>query len=181
VNIWVRPANFRDVGEILGLWLDGSPIPSQRLFRGGCFDTLTNAADLGNPRTILNLRRGPDPDTIANARIIHVPALDDIENYDTRHRRVQEWLAHCLAVLSSGETAWPVYVHCTSGRVRTGVVIAAALVLAGISPDVAVAEYMLSDGAQVELIEPAIDGVLAAASALAPNVSQLRAALCGAG
>lgn len=170
-----RPPNFRDVGEALGLWLDPSPIPEGRLLRGGKFDTLTNLEDLGNPRTILNLRRGPDPVHLHGARIVHVPAADGLENYDTRQRQVRDWLTKALRVLASAEL--PVYVHCTSGRDRTGIVVAAALVLIGVPPAIAIEEYLLSDGADLASIELAMVGILEARAGLALDERALRATL----
>src|SRR5689334_17175453 len=108
-----RPSNFRDVGEMLGLWLDVSPIPPGRLLRGGRFDHIATAADLGFPGTILNLRRGPDPEHLAGITRIHMPATDDLENYDTRQRRVRQWVGAALSELAGPKVAWPVYVHCT--------------------------------------------------------------------
>jgi protein-tyrosine phosphatase len=173
----MQPANFRDVGEALSLWLDPSPIPARRLLRGGKFDHLSSLDDLGQPQTILNLRRGPDPVHLG-VRIVHVPAADDVENYNTRQRPVRDWLTRALEVLAKTDTAWPVYVHCTSGRDRTGVVIAAALVAIGVPREIVAEEYMLSDRADRPSIELALDGILAAPPI---NVSSLRIALGCAG
>lgn len=167
-----RPLNYRDVGEVLGLWLDPSPVPTGRLLRGGKLDATTNA--FGDPRTIINLRRGADP-CLEGVRVVHVPSADDGENYLTRRRRVRAWLAKALRAIASAEP--PIYVHCTAGRDRTGVVIAATLLLVGVAPRVVVDEYMLSEGAEAALIEDAIAGVLEAREELATEATQLRAAL----
>ncbi|EYF05140.1 tyrosine-protein phosphatase [Chondromyces apiculatus] len=175
----LHPANFRDVGEILGLWLEPSPIASARLFRGGRFDTLAAVNDLGSPGTILNLRRGPDPDHLTGIRHVHVPAEDDVENYDTRLPRVRRWLGKALSVLADPEVTWPVYVHCTSGRDRTGVVIAAALLLVDVPREVVAEEYMLSEGADRSAIETAIEGILGERTALPIDRKKLQTALLG--
>lgn len=154
----MQPVNFRDVGEALGLWMDPSPVRQGRLHRGGAFDALARLEDLGSPRTILNLRRGPDPSHVG-ATIAHVPAPDDLENYHTQNRRVAEWVRRAVQVLASPDTRWPVYVHCTSGRDRTGVVVAACLLVVGVPRDVVVGEYSLSTGAKPDLIESALDGL----------------------
>lgn len=154
----MQPVNFRDVGEALSLWVDPSPVSAGRLLRGGKLDHLSRLEHFGHPRTILNLRRGPDPTHLA-ARIVHVPADDDIENYETRQRRVREWLTRALSVLADPATAWPVYVHCTSGRDRTGVVVASALAAIGVPRSIVAEEYMLSDGADRRAIELALDGI----------------------
>jgi protein-tyrosine phosphatase len=154
----MHPPNFRDAGEALSLWLDPSPIPAGRLFRGGRIDTLTHLEDLGHARTILNLRRGTDPDHLG-LPVVHVPAPDGLENYDTRVRRVSDWIQRALGVLAAPETQWPVYVHCTSGRDRTGVVIAAALVTLGVPSKAIIGEYLLSDGANHTLIARALYGL----------------------
>lgn len=170
------PVNYRDVGESLGLWLDPSPIPAGRLLRGGRLDPLAKPADLGHPATILNLRRGPDSKHLEGVRYLHVPAADDLENYDTSLRRVRKWLGAALAVLADPSTAWPVYMHCTSGRDRTGVVIAAALLLLDVPPAVVIEEYLLSAGANRSSIQRAVDGILGGGT-LGVNPERLRAAL----
>ncbi|MGK3961935.1 tyrosine-protein phosphatase [Sorangium sp. So ce118] len=176
-----RPVNYRDVGEALGLWLDVSPIPAGRLLRGGRFDAMTAAGDLGSPGTILNLRRGPDPAHLTGVTYVHVAADDDIENYDTRQRRVRSWLGRALSVLATPELVWPVYVHCTSGRDRTGVVIAAALLAIDVPRQVVAEEYTLSDGADPAAIERSIDGILEWLPSTALHVTRLRAALTSGG
>ncbi|WP_437970552.1 tyrosine-protein phosphatase [Sorangium sp. So ce260] len=172
-----RPANYRDVGEILGLWFDVSPIPAGRLLRGGRFDPMTTASDLGSPGTILNLRRGPDPGHLTGVNHVHVAADDDVENYDTRQRRVRTWLGKALSVLATPALAWPVYVHCTSGRDRTGVVIAAALLAIDVPRRVVAEEYTLSDGADPIAIERAIDGILEWLPSAEIDRTRLRVAL----
>lgn len=172
-----QPANYRDVGEALSLWIEPPPVPMGRLLRGGKFDGLASAADLGHPRTILNLRRGPDSRHLPDVAYIHVPAANDVENYDTTHREVRQWLARALSVLASPATAWPVYVHCTSGRDRTGIVVACALRMIGVPREVVVEEFLLSDGAERELIERALDGACGARPDLAVDVRALRDAL----
>lgn len=170
-------SNYRDVGEALGLWLEPSPILPGRLLRGGKLDTLTTASELGNPRTILNLRQGPDPRHLAGIACLHVPAGNDVENYNTAHREVRAWLARAIGVLAHPDTAWPVYVHCTSGRDRTGIVIAATLVLLGLPHDVIVEEFLLSDGAERSLIEGALTGIVKAQATFGADVPGLQAAL----
>ncbi|WP_438017712.1 tyrosine-protein phosphatase [Sorangium sp. So ce315] len=176
-----RPANYRDVGDALGLWFDVSPIPAGRLLRGGRFDAMTTAGDLGSPGTILNLRRGPDPGHLAGVTYVHVAADDDVENYDTRQRRVRTWLNKALSALATPDVGWPVYVHCTSGRDRTGVVIAAALLAIDVPRQVVAEEYMLSDGADPGAIEQAIDGILEWLPSTGLLVTRLRAALTSGG
>lgn len=173
------PLNFRDVGEALGLWLDPSPLPAGRLFRGGRLDALTKAADLGNPATILNLRRGHDQKLLEGVRYLHVPASDELENYDTSQRKVRTWLREALSVLAGAKTAWPVYLHCTSGRDRTGIVVAAALLLLEVRPEIVVEEYLLSEGAQRGSILQAIEGIRESGGTLGVNPENLRAALLG--
>ena len=173
------PSNFRDVGETLALWLDPSPLPAGRLLRGGRLDALTRWSELGSPATILNLRRGPDQRTLSEVQYLHVPAANQLENYDTSARRVRVWLQDVLAVLADPATGWPVYLHCTSGRDRTGIVVAAVLVLLAVPRQVIVEEYLLSEGARPGPIQRALDGLLSGQGGLGVSPERLRAALTG--
>jgi protein-tyrosine phosphatase len=174
-----RPPNYRDVGEALGLWLDVSPVPTGMLLRGGRFDAMTTAEDLGSPRTILNLRRGPDPRHLGGVGYLHVAADDTVENYDTAERRVRAWLGKAISALVTPTLACPVYVHCTSGRDRTGVVIAAVLLALDVPRDVVAEEYMLSHGADRAAIDRAMDGILGWLPSIEADRARLRAALLG--
>lgn len=49
--------------------------------------------------------------------------------------------------------------HCTSGRDRTGVVVASVLLVLGVPATVVQEEYLLSDGADPTLIGQALDGL----------------------
>ncbi|ULH15265.1 tyrosine-protein phosphatase [Deinococcus sp. KNUC1210] len=151
--------NFRDVGEYLSLLTDASPLPAGRLLRGGKLDFVETPADIGRPGTILNLRRGPERQTFG-AQVLHLPAPNDLENYDTTNRRVRRWLNEVISVFEQGTLTFPVLVHCTSGKDRTGVVVAALLSILGTEPRWIVEEYLLSEGdVRAEWIQQALRGM----------------------
>ncbi len=154
-----HPINFRDLGESLALLLDDPPIAIGRIFRGGKFDALASAEELGGARTILNLRRGPDPRIAPDLTYLHAPTGDSIENYNTGDRRVRRWLRSSLGLLAEPGVAWPLYVHCTSGKDRTGVFVAALLRSLGVADGVIVEEYALSEGVDRVDVERALAGL----------------------
>ncbi|GGR08512.1 tyrosine-protein phosphatase [Deinococcus ruber] len=151
--------NFRDVGEYLSLLTDASPLPAGRLLRGGKLDFVDTPANIGQPRTILNLRRGPDRQTFG-AQVFHLPAPNDLENYDTTNPRVRRWLNEVISVFENSTLAFPVLIHCTSGKDRTGVVVAALLSILGIDKRWIIEEYLLSEGeVRAEWIQQALGGL----------------------
>jgi protein-tyrosine phosphatase len=154
------PLNFRDVGECLGILMDcAAPIPPGVLLRGGKFDWLDHPADLGHPRTIVNLRRGPDPEHLAGVRLRHLPASNAVENYETERPEVRAWVERALDAIVDPENDLPIYVHCSSGKDRTGVVIAALLWALEVPREVIVGEFLLSDAVARQDIEQALDGL----------------------
>lgn len=154
------PANFRDVGEILSIWLDPSPLPAGRLYRGGKLDPLMGPALAAPVRTVVNLRAGADA-PCPGVHIVHLPAPKGLDRYHTHLRPVRIWVRSVLERLADPSTSWPVYVHCASGRDRTGVIVAAALLAIGVDRAVAEQEYLLSDETDVNAIRRAIDGLVA--------------------
>ena len=171
----LHPANFRDVGQALTLWLEPSPILPGRLFRGGRIDALSTLADIGFPGTIVNLRQGADP-THLQVRNVHVPAPDRVENYETSLRPVAHWISDVLQALTSPDVRWPIYLHCTSGRDRTGVIVAAILHALDITNDIIVEEYLLSEGADAALMARALQGLPGIVGA--HEAAVLRSRLC---
>jgi len=151
--------NFRDVGDSLALVADADIFPTRRLFRGGKIDFVTDIATIETPATILNLRRGADPQNLP-AAFAHYAASNDLEKYETHVRGVRHWLNDVVGFFAAQSTRFPVLVHCTSGKDRTGVVVAALLLIVGIKRDWIISEYLLSDGdVTQEWIEMAIDGM----------------------
>ena len=66
--------NFRDVGEWLNMLAGSEILPVGRILRGGKLDFVTSAEDIGSPGTIINLRKGPDPDRLHfGADYLHFP------------------------------------------------------------------------------------------------------------
>jgi protein-tyrosine phosphatase len=151
--------NFRDVGESLEL-IAGAPIFSlKKLFRGGKIEFVTDAATIQNPATILNLRRGSDRQNFS-AFYAHFPASNDLEKYETSNREVRRWLNNVVSFFSEPDIRFPVLIHCTSGKDRTGVVVAALLTILGIDRSIIIEEYLLSDGeVHSDWIETALDGM----------------------
>jgi protein-tyrosine phosphatase len=121
--------NFRDFGEFINLISGRTILPAGRVFRGGTIKAIADPLKIGNPKTIFCLQKGADHPLpgICNQ---HFPISNDREKYDTSAPEVRTWLKTILRTLESG-IEFPLYVHCLSGRDRTGVVVAALLKVSG--------------------------------------------------
>jgi len=137
-------ANFRD----LGVWLreaDGRDLlPPGRVFRGGKLTFVASLDVVGSPATVLNLRRGPDPPLAAAQAHLSVPNGTDTNQ--THRPVVRRWLNAVMALLAAPDTAYPVYLHCTSGKDRTGIVAGVIGLVVGARLAAIEVEYALSDG-----------------------------------
>jgi len=169
--------NFRDVGGYAGL--DGRSVRWRRLFRADSLHRLAGddwAAfrELG-VRSVLDLRRGfevaqfgrvPEAEglTYHNPVLRHVDWSEVPHPEGTVHERWladrylnflvdgQEALAIALGVIADPAQA-PVVVHCLAGKDRTGVVVALALSLLGVSDEDVAADYALTETAMNRLTE----------------------------
>ncbi|MFC4312721.1 tyrosine-protein phosphatase [Steroidobacter flavus] len=139
--------NFRDVGLFINLIAGRTLLPERRLLRGGTIKWLQDLAAIGHPRTIFCLQGSADQQhpQICNH---HFPIANDIEKYDTSRAEVRTWLRGIVRTVASGTIEFPLYVHCLSGRDRTGIVVAAFLKICGADDDHIVQEYQLSAGAE---------------------------------
>ena len=151
--------NFRDVGEFINLLAAQILLPVGKLYRGGKLEFVVSAAHIGSPRTIVNLRKGDDTNTF-NTRVFHFPISNDYEKYETTNRQVKQWLRNVISIFENSDLAYPVLVHCTSGKYRTGVVVAALLKILQVPDSIIVEEYLLSDGfVKAELILMSLQGI----------------------
>lgn len=150
--------NFRDVGEFLRLLSSHDWLPPGRLLRGGKLDFVASLDEIGAPGTIVNLRSGPDPAHLTSASL-HFPTANVPEVYDTAGREVRRWLRGVVSAFGT-DLQYPVLIHCTSGKDRTGTVVAVLLHLLGVPKDLIVQEYLLSDGeVKAEWLEQALSGI----------------------
>ena len=151
--------NFRDVGEFVNFILDKKLISEGRLFRGGKIDFVEHHAQIGWVSSIVNLRKGADSAKF-NAQFFHFPISNDYEKYNTSDKNVRRWLNDIIKLFEDKTLTYPVLIHCTSGKDRTGVVIAAILKILEIPDDVIIQEYLLSDGeVKQEWIEQTLTGI----------------------
>jgi len=139
-----QAVNFRDVGEWVNVIAGDPRLPTHRLYRGGTLRHIEDPVVFGAPKTVFNLQRGPDP-SLRGVATHHFPIANDVEVYATQTPAVRAWLRGIVSVLAQG-IEWPLYVHCLSGKDRTGVVIATFLELLGVDHNLIVEEYLLSDG-----------------------------------
>ena len=103
--------NLRDVGEsVFELSPDSAFLPPNRLFRGGRIDACS-WVQLGAPKTVLNLRRDPDPSQedlqwrqTTAVDFVQLTAKNDLEKYDTAQREVRQWLTSVAKLLSDEST-----------------------------------------------------------------------------
>lgn len=150
--------NLRDLGESVNI-LAGTPLMKESvLFRGGSINQLFDQSELPPVSSIINLRSGKDLH-FPSKRQLHIPAVDSVENYHTKEAKVRQWLNRVLSSLVY-ESGFPVLIHCTAGKDRTGVVVALILQAIGVSRSVIIDEYLLSDGVtSADSIITALDGI----------------------
>ncbi|CAA6821460.1 MAG: Protein-tyrosine phosphatase [uncultured Sulfurovum sp.] len=137
--------NFRDVGESINLLVGLEVMKESVLYRGGRLNAIFKHEELLLIPSILNLRIAKDEKKF-NCIYLHVPATDKLENYDTTHRKVKKWINNVMGTMLKEEVHFPIYIHCTSGKDRTGVIVAVILKALGIEDKVIIEEYLLSDG-----------------------------------
>jgi protein-tyrosine phosphatase len=151
--------NFRDAGEFVNLIAGKELMRKERLFRGGKTNFCSTAADIATPGTIINLRHGQDPQDFG-ARMIHCPASNAIEKYDTSDPEVRIWLNSVFENFEHHELPLPLFIHCLSGKDRTGIVIGIILMMVNIPREIILEEYLLSDGdVRGDLFNNAMNGV----------------------
>ena len=151
--------NFRDVGEFINLLAAQMLLPVGKLYRGGKLEFVVSADLIGSPRTIVNLRKGDDINTF-KTNVFHFPISNDYEKYETTNRQVKQWLRNVISIFEDRDLAYPVLVHCTSGKDRTGVVVAALLKILQVPESIIIEEYLLSDGAvKAEWIMMSLQGI----------------------
>jgi protein-tyrosine phosphatase len=153
--------NFRDVGECLNLLSEQALFPTQRILRGGKLEFVTSAEQIGNPGTIINLRKGSDPkEKLFGADYRHFPIANDYEKYHTTDPMVRRWLNQIFVCISTSVERFPILFHCTSGKDRTGIVVAALLISLEIDRELVVQEYLFSEGEVARSwIENALDSI----------------------
>jgi protein-tyrosine phosphatase len=153
-----QAVNFRDVGLFVNTIAEADLLPVGRLLRGGTLRYVGSLDVVSNPKTIFNLQKGPDP-VFPGVENYHFPISNDYEKFKTSTPEVRTWLRGILARVAQG-VQFPLYVHCLSGKDRTGVVIAVFLEVLGIPRECIVQEYLLSEGHVSEhLVETALDGI----------------------
>lgn len=139
--------NFRDVGECVNLLANRQVFPTGVILRGGKLESVLSIEQIGSPGTIINLRKGPDPeDRHFGADYWHFAISNDHEKYDTTDSTVRRWLNEIMACVATKVTRFPILFHCTSGKDRTGVVIATILAICGVERELIIQEYLWSDG-----------------------------------
>ena len=151
--------NFRDVGAFVNLIMKKDVMQEGRLFRGGKTDFCRDAAMIGNPGTIINLRQGKDKKDFGTT-MLHFPICNDYEKYNTAVPEVRKWLNEIFKALENPELPMPLFIHCLSGKDRTGIVVGTLLMLLEIPRDIIIEEYLLSDGdVRKNLFNRALDGI----------------------
>jgi protein-tyrosine phosphatase len=148
--------NFRDVGATVNVFAGAPVLREGTLFRGGKIDFVDDAAQLGNPGLIVNLRRGVDPDL--GVPTVHIAADDRLENYNTADPFVRRWLVRVLDALTSSNASAPVLV----------------LTALDVPHDLIVADYLMTDGVDSDAaIRTALSGLARFASTLASYLARL--------
>lgn len=164
--------NGRDVG---GAPLDeGYRVACGQLYRGGDLARLTEGKGCTefatlNIATIVDTRASAEASATVNAAcatsatetvILELPKLlpDSPENYIAL---LDETTAIRLAFQTLGDSdSYPVYMHCITGRDRTSVISALVLAVLGASRETIMADFELSEQADVAVKPPSMEALL---------------------
>ena len=151
--------NFRDFGAYINLILGTSVLPEGKFYRGGSVDYVKSTSEIAHCNTIINLRSRADFEDF-NVNYLHFSMANTIEKYDTSQNEVKRWLHSIVKTFENPNLSYPVLIHCLSGKDRTGIVVAALLLILGIDGATIIEEYLLSDGdVTTELISLALEGM----------------------
>lgn len=151
--------NFRDVGAFINLISGKEVLPEGRMYRGGSIDYVKEHKEIDDVKSIINLRNGADSNDFDSA-YFHFPMSNKIEKYDTTQKEVRTWLNTIMSTFENQNLKYPVLIHCLSGKDRTGIVVAAILLILGVDKSVICKEYMLSDGdVDEDLITMSMEGI----------------------
>ena len=136
------------------------------IYRGGDLDLVTDMKEVAMPKTVLNLRMRPDPEWIeaSGVRMLHFPFRNTGINdtYETKKRENRMWLREVMVELGKlTEADFPLYIHCRSGKDRTGLLVALLLLLLDTPLPVVIEDYLCIEVGEVkrEWIETALVGV----------------------
>lgn len=152
--------NFRDVGAFINLIAGHEMMYENLLFRGGKTDFCKSGEEIGSPKTILNLRQGRDKHQYTAERMLHFPVSNDHEKYNTSVPEVRTWLNDLFGTFEDPTLPLPLFVHCLSGKDRTGIVIGCLLTILDIPREMIDEEYLLSEGdVRLDLFAMALDGI----------------------
>lgn len=151
--------NFKDVGGYVNLIAEKDILFENLIFRGGSIDYVKEIHEIGNVKSIVNLRNGADYKEF-DIDYYHFPMANRIEKYNTELKEVRNWLNEIFQLIQSNDFQFPVLFHCLSGKDRTGVVIAALLSILGVKREIIIEEYLLSIGkVDAGLITSSLDGM----------------------
>ncbi len=140
------PRNFRDIAEGVNEAASRSLLVPGQVYRSGEIHSLGFLHEMGI-RTVISLRRTPDP-IAQGIEMIQIAPREKMNNYEYETAVFMEWL-ECLFVKLT-EVSFPILLHCTAGKDRTGVAVGLLLKAIGIKDDFVLADYRLSDGQTYE-------------------------------
>ncbi|XCN74139.1 MAG: tyrosine-protein phosphatase [Candidatus Electrothrix aestuarii] len=136
--------NLRDVGKTVNHICGQEIMREGMLYRGGTVNKLADESELPDVQTILNLRTEEDQ-VFPSKNQLHIPAIDSAGNYLTLNGTVRDWVNKVTASICE-EGAFPLLLHCTYGKDRTGIITALLLLAIGIERPVIIEEYMQTEG-----------------------------------
>lgn len=150
--------NFRDVGTFINTASGRHIFPENVLYRGGSINGVFNHSEIFDIPTIISLRKGADKKRF-DCHYLHIPVADKVENYETGNGKVRKWINTVISAIAQPEIELPILIHCTSGKDRTGVIVAALLLFFEIPESLIIQEYLASEGVDdSRLIQQAMKG-----------------------
>ncbi len=136
------PNNFRDVGLAINELAGETLLKPNQLYRGGEFTDGAFLEQLGI-KTVVSFRRRKDP-PVDGVTMLNVAPAQVMNNYLYETDVFAEWFERLVVQLM--EIEYPVFLHCSAGKDRTGVAVGLLLRLLGVEEKLILEEYLLSVG-----------------------------------
>lgn len=115
-------------------------------FRSGSIHECAAHSKIAHVRSIINVKIKKNK-RLFGCSYFHFPMRDRQDVYLLSDKNSKKWFKNVVNCIGAKNFSAPFLIHCTSGKDRTGVLVAGILAICGLEGSQIIEEYLLSEGA----------------------------------